>query len=108
MQELEKVERLLGVMPPGELPEGDVRSAETFAAAIAAQPLLLDSEGVAEALGELARLMPAGTDVHAMLMRDPDHILRVQRGQKRIGLNPDSFPDASYIDVQVPNQERPE
>lgn len=94
------------MQPPGALPEGHVQSAESLAAAIAAQPLLLDSEGVSEALKELERLMPPGTNVQAMLMRDPDHILRVQRGQKRIGLNPDSFPDASYIDVSVP--ERPD
>lgn len=102
------MESLLGVMPPGELPDGHAQSAESFADAIVAQPLLLDSEGVSEALEELRRLMPAGTNVQAMLMRDPDSILRVQRGQRRIGLNPDAFPDASYIDVQVPKMERPE
>lgn len=96
-----RVERLLHVKPPGELPEGHVRSAETLAAAIAAQPLLLDSEGVAEALVELQRLMPGGTDVQAMLLRNPDSILQVQRGQSRIGLNPDAVPDSSYSEMKV-------
>eukprot|EP00892_Ulva_mutabilis_P000923 jgi/Ulvmu1/10831/UM007_0005.1 len=106
-QEIAKVEALLDVKPAGQVAEGHAQSAESFAAAVLAQPLLLDSEGVSEALEELLRLMPAGTNVQAMLMRDPDYILRVQRGQKRIGLNPDAFPDASYIDVQVHKMERP-
>lgn len=105
VQEVTKIEHLLGVKPAGELPEGHVRSAETLAAAIAAQPLLLDSEGVAEALEELQRLMPDGTDVQAMLLRNPDNILRVQRGQRRIGLNPDVVPDLSYFEVRVPKQD---
>jgi hypothetical protein len=102
MQEVERVSELLGVVQPtaGAFRNGDPEAeklATRFAAAAQAQPLLLDAECVAEALRELRRLMPAGTDVCGMLLRDPAYLLRVQRGQKRIGVHPDSFPDASYL-----------
>ena len=70
------------------------------------QPLLLDSECVGEALGELERLLPSTTNVRHMLLRDPAYLLRVQRGQRRIGVHPDSFPDSSYLDVQTPRQKQ--
>lgn len=52
-------------------------------------PVLLDVEGVEEVLEEMRRLMPAA-DVQGLLRRDPSWIMRVQRGQKRLGQHPDS------------------
>lgn len=106
VQELDTVQRMLGVKAPGEVDTASPDSAEMFAAAVQEQPLLLDSECVGEALGELERLFPATTNVKHMLLRDPAYLLRVQRGQRRIGVHPDSFPDASYIDVQTPRHKQ--
>lgn len=102
VQELAAVRRMLGVKEPGKVDSAAPDSAERFAAAVQEQPLLLDSECVEEALAELERLFPANTNVRHMLLRDPAYLLRVQRGQRRIGAHPDSFPDSSYIDVQTP------
>jgi hypothetical protein len=97
-QELTKVQGMLDVKEPGEVDIAALNSAERFAAAVQAQPLLLDSECVGEALAELERLFPASTNVKHMLLRDPAYMLRVQRGQNRIGVHPDSIPDSSYVD----------
>lgn len=55
---------------------------------VEAQPKFLDLEHVQEVLQELGRLMP-GTDVAALLLRDPSWLTRVERGQKRLGQHPD-------------------
>lgn len=62
------------------------------------EPLLLDSEGVADALEELDRLMPEGTDAKAMLLNDTSILTRVQRGRKYLGEPPDVDPDSSYLE----------
>jgi hypothetical protein len=54
-----------------------------------AQPLFLVTECVEQVLAEIQRLMP-GKDAAAMLVQDPDWLLRVQRGQQWLGLHPDS------------------
>lgn len=66
------------------------------------QPAFLDSEGVREALNEVKRLMPEATDASAMLRRDPSFLLRVQRGQRYLGENPDADPDSSYLEDRTP------
>lgn len=106
MQELAKVHGMLHVKARGEVDAAAPDSAERFAASVQEQPLLLDSERVGEALEELERLFPATTNVKHMLLRDPAYLLRVQRGQSRIGVHPDSFPDSSYIDVQTPRHKQ--
>lgn len=68
------------------------------------EPLFLDADGVEEALQELDRLMPNGTNTKSLLIKDPSYLLQVQYGQKRIGVNPDSFPDSSYISIHVPKE----
>eukprot|EP01025_Chloroclados_australasicus_P047425 TRINITY_DN5306_c0_g1_i2.p2 TRINITY_DN5306_c0_g1~~TRINITY_DN5306_c0_g1_i2.p2 ORF type:complete len:243 (-),score=38.61 TRINITY_DN5306_c0_g1_i2:360-1088(-) len=55
------------------------------------EPRFLDSEGVEEALIELKRLLGEKTDVRRVLRKDPSYLLRVQRGQKRLGENPDEM-----------------
>jgi hypothetical protein len=62
------------------------------------QPAFLDSDGVSDALLEIKRLMPTGTDASAMLRRDPSFLLRVQRGQRYLGENPDADPESSYLE----------
>jgi hypothetical protein len=84
------VRRMLDVKEPGEVDSGDPGSSESFAAAVQAQPLLLDSECVEETLKEL-ELLFARKNVANMLLRDPSYMLRVQRGQKRIGVHPDAL-----------------
>lgn len=54
-----------------------------------AQPLFLVPECVQQVLGEMQRLMP-GQDAAVLLVRDPDWLLRLQRGQQWLGLHPDS------------------
>jgi hypothetical protein len=88
MQEVAKVKRLLNV--------------DCIARVVESEPRLLDSEIVEEALAELERLMPDGTNCRAMLLNDTSILFRVQRGQKRIGENPDSEPDSSYLVDFVP------
>jgi hypothetical protein len=57
-----------------------------------AQPLLLDRSHVEEALTELRNLMGLSAPAAAMaLRRDPGAMLRVQRGQRRLGVNPDEM-----------------
>jgi hypothetical protein len=125
LQELAEVEAMLGIrssdshnsatpdttgshIPPGALQaptpasRPPLRSRAHFHRIVERQPLFLDSEGVKEALAELKRLMPKNTDAREMLLRDPSYLLRVQRGQRRIGVNPDSSPDSSYLDIRVP------
>ncbi|KAL4420714.1 hypothetical protein ABPG75_010370 [Micractinium tetrahymenae] len=53
------------------------------------QPRFLDAELVDEVLAELRRLMPA-LDPVATLLRDPAWLLRVERGRKRLGDDPDT------------------
>jgi len=53
------------------------------------QPLFLVTECVREVLAEIQRLMPK-SNAAALLMSDPDWLLRVQRGQQWLGLHPDS------------------
>jgi hypothetical protein len=48
----------------------------------------LDVEGVQEVLAELQRLMPQH-DPRQVLLADPTWLLRVERGQKRLGSHPD-------------------
>lgn len=87
MQELAKVQAMLDVKKSGQVDAAAPDSEERFAAAVQDQPLLLDSECVAEALAELERLFPATTNVRHMLLRDPTYLLRVQRGKNRIGVH---------------------
>lgn len=68
-----------------------------MAALVQQQPGFLDCEGVQQAIEELARLMPQGTDTLAMLRNDPSFLLRLQRGQKYLGENPDADPETSYL-----------
>lgn len=56
---------------------------------VEAQPLFLVTQCVREVLDEIHRLMPA-QDAAALLIQDPDWLLRVQRGQQWLGLHPDS------------------
>lgn len=49
-------------------------------------------ECVEEVLLDMRRLLPAGTDVAAMLVADPSWLLRVQKGQRWLGEHPDSDP----------------
>lgn len=51
--------------------------------------MFLDVEGVGEVLQEMGRLLPAGTDVKRLLVQDPSWMMRVERGQKRLGQHPD-------------------
>jgi hypothetical protein len=53
------------------------------------QPLFLVTECVQQVLGEIQRLMP-NANAAALLVSDPDWLLRVQRGQQWLGLHPDS------------------
>lgn len=53
------------------------------------QPLFLVTECVEQVLGEIQRLMP-NANAAALLVSDPDWLLRVQRGQQWLGLHPDS------------------
>lgn len=53
------------------------------------QPLFLVTECVEQALVEIQRLMP-NANAAALLVSDPDWLLRVQRGQRWLGLHPDS------------------
>eukprot|EP00877_Chromochloris_zofingiensis_P011719 jgi/Chrzof1/6800/Cz19g10070.t1 len=59
---------------------------------VEATPLLLSVECVEEVLLDMRRLLPAGTDVAAMLVADPSWLLRVQKGQRWLGEHPDSDP----------------
>lgn len=69
----------------------DVDAGE-LAELVARQPLLLDREHVEEVLAELARLMRLRPDAAAAnLRRDPGVMLRVERGQRRLGVNPDEM-----------------
>lgn len=54
------------------------------------QPLFLVTECVQEVLAEIQRLIPGQQNAAALLVSDPDWLLRVQRGQKWLGLHPDS------------------
>ncbi|PSC71746.1 ATP-dependent zinc metalloprotease FTSH mitochondrial [Micractinium conductrix] len=58
-------------------------------ALVTAQPRFLDAELVGEVLSELRRLMPAADPV-ATLLGDPSWLLRVERGRKRLGDDPDT------------------
>ena len=68
-----------------------------MAALVQQQPGFLDCEGVQQAIEELERLMPSGTDTLAMLRNDPSFLLRLQRGQKYLGENPDADPETAYL-----------
>ncbi|PRW21043.1 ATP-dependent zinc metalloprotease FTSH mitochondrial [Chlorella sorokiniana] len=60
-----------------------------LAALVQRQPRFLDAECVGEVLEELRRLMP-GKDAAQMLLADPSWLLRVERGRKRLGDDPDT------------------
>jgi hypothetical protein len=68
---------------------------------VEAQPLFLVIECVEQVLVEIQRLMP-GRDAAALLVQDPDWLLRVQRGQQWLGLHPDSQ-QGELVDWQPPN-----
>lgn len=58
-------------------------------ALVVKQPRFLDAELVDEVLAELRRLMPA-VDPVATLLNDPSWLLRVERGRRRLGDDPDT------------------
>eukprot|EP00775_Hariotina_reticulata_P005263 gene5263-5498_t len=59
---------------------------------VEAQPLFLVTPCVEQVMQEISRLMPSCKDPAALLVSDPDMLLRLQRGQKYLGMHPDSDP----------------
>eukprot|EP01023_Acetabularia_acetabulum_P061815 TRINITY_DN751_c0_g2_i1.p1 TRINITY_DN751_c0_g2~~TRINITY_DN751_c0_g2_i1.p1 ORF type:complete len:235 (-),score=28.48 TRINITY_DN751_c0_g2_i1:364-1068(-) len=64
---------------------------EDISSLIEREPRFLDSEGVEEALRELNRLLGNQVNIRDMLFKDPSYLLKVERGQKRLGENPDAI-----------------
>lgn len=56
---------------------------------------LLDAELVQETLDELSRLMPK-SDPKQTLLRNPSWVTKVERGPKRLGPHPDSWPCVKF------------
>jgi hypothetical protein len=90
MQEVAEVQRLLRI------------DAHQLSRLAEREPRLLDSALVSEALAELERLMPRGTNARAMLRNDLSILLSTQRGRNRIGAPPDDEPDSSYLEPFSP------
>lgn len=75
---VERLPRLLGI-PPEEVDR-----------LVQQQPRFLEPDLVEEVLQELGRLFHGSTDPRKLLVNDPTWLLRAERGQRRLGDNPDA------------------